>query len=519
MTNSTQTSYEELPYIGQAFAFTHPDHLATVSTFMGLDPPHPDKCRVLEIGCGDGRNLIPMAESLPDATVVGIDLAKSHTDEANRLAVEVGLSNVRFLQMDLMDLPQDFGIFDYIICHGVYSWVPPQVQDRILQLCKDHLSDNGIAFVSFNTLPGWHTRRVIRDMTKLHADAVDTPAQKMRVARQYLEAFSAGISDQSDPYSELIRREVQKAKNHPDFYFFHEHLEEFNTPCYLHEFAARAASHELQYVSDVEPTLTLPVCGAPPIEQFLQSVANDRVGRDQHLDFLTNRTFRKSLLCRQHHSVSLNPLAGRVCDFYVSSGGRLESSSFNLTDDSEIVFRTFDGFSVAANEPLIKSAFLSLVEVSPAKLSCRQLLTEAKAKLGLSWTGETTDAADMEHLTHWLLRTHRNSPASMIHLSCVPARHATTVPEFPKVSPAVRKLAAMKESVTNRRHERLGDDDTYVNILPLLDGSRDQPSLINAVERLKQQELLKPVFPGESGARMTHRLLMNFLQFGLYVTD
>jgi cyclopropane fatty-acyl-phospholipid synthase-like methyltransferase len=67
------TVYDVVRYPGHAFPQTHPDRLAALAVLFGLDAPPPAGCRLLEIGCGDGGNLLPMAVGLPHATVVGFD--------------------------------------------------------------------------------------------------------------------------------------------------------------------------------------------------------------------------------------------------------------------------------------------------------------------------------------------------------------------------------------------------------------------------------------------------------------
>ena len=95
------TSYDRVPYPGHPFAQTHPDRLATVATLFGLRPAHPDACRVLELGCGDGGNLVPMAYGLPGATFTGIDLAAGAIAHANELKTALGLDNLTLRHGDL----------------------------------------------------------------------------------------------------------------------------------------------------------------------------------------------------------------------------------------------------------------------------------------------------------------------------------------------------------------------------------------------------------------------------------
>ena len=158
------TLYDEVEYPSRSFSQTHPARAAAIGTLLGMTPPSPASCRVLEVGCGSGWNLIPMAAALPEARFEGFDLAQSAIESAKRDAASLGLSNLRFEHLDLMNLPADFGQFDYIIAHGFYSWVPAPVRLKLLDLCQKHLAPNGLAFVSFNAYPYARLRLMWREM-------------------------------------------------------------------------------------------------------------------------------------------------------------------------------------------------------------------------------------------------------------------------------------------------------------------------------------------------------------------
>src|SRR6516165_7913322 len=158
MSKVPETSYDEIPYSNNAFYHTHPDCLATVATLFGMKPAPVQACRVLELGCGRGGNLIPMATSLPTSRFVGIDLSARQIAGGQEAVESLGLTNVELKQLSILDVDSDFGRFDYIICHGVYSWVPAAVQEKILEICAQNLAPSGIAYISYNCYPGWHLR-------------------------------------------------------------------------------------------------------------------------------------------------------------------------------------------------------------------------------------------------------------------------------------------------------------------------------------------------------------------------
>ena len=97
-----------------------------------MTPAPVERSRVLELGCGRGGNVIPMALALPEAHFCGIDLSSRQVDEARELARSVGVTNLELRSMSFEDIEDSFGPFDYVICHGVYSWVPREIQESLL---------------------------------------------------------------------------------------------------------------------------------------------------------------------------------------------------------------------------------------------------------------------------------------------------------------------------------------------------------------------------------------------------
>src|SRR5262249_40891875 len=157
-------SYDAVPYNSYPFPRTHPGHLAAVASLFGMKPAPIGRCRVLELGCAGGVNLIPMALTLPASRFIGVDLSARQIADGQKLAAELALDNLHLRHLNILDVDQSLGQFDYIVCHGVYSWAPGPVRDKILEVCARNLAPQGVAFVSYNTYPGWHMNGMIRDM-------------------------------------------------------------------------------------------------------------------------------------------------------------------------------------------------------------------------------------------------------------------------------------------------------------------------------------------------------------------
>jgi len=170
--NEKTFSYDNVPYDSHPFPQSHPDRLATIATLFGMKPKSIENCRVLELACASGGNIIPLAQSLPKAHFVGIDLSKRQIEDGQKVVKSLGLKNIELKHVDLKDLDDSFGKFDYIVALGLYSWVQGDVQEKILEVAEKFLSPDGVAYISYNTYPGCHFRGMIRDMMLYHAGPI-----------------------------------------------------------------------------------------------------------------------------------------------------------------------------------------------------------------------------------------------------------------------------------------------------------------------------------------------------------
>jgi SAM-dependent methyltransferase len=307
------TSYDSVPYESKSFVETHPDHLATMAILFGLEPPDIDRCRVLELGCSHGSNLIPMAAALPGSTFVGIDLSTAQIAEGQKAAGAKGLTNIQLKVMNILDVDANFGQFDYIVCHGVFSWVPPAVQDKIFNICATRLTPNGIAYVSYNAYPGWYIKKMVRDMIYYHACQFGEPLEQIRQARSFVEYLAHHVlPESSSSYVGNLHTAAVVMREQSDSFIAHEFLDDFVQPVFFHEFVARAAGQKLRYFADarIPPMYTAGL--SPEAVQILREMAPDPIRSEQYLDFLRRRSFRRSLLCHASLNPSPTPLPERL---------------------------------------------------------------------------------------------------------------------------------------------------------------------------------------------------------------
>jgi SAM-dependent methyltransferase len=220
-TTLTPTAYDNVPYPSGAYPQSHPRRLATLGALFGMQPADILTARVLELGAADGSNLIPMAAELPQATFVGIERAGIQARTGQATIKELGLRTITLLHRDMLDVDAQLGQFDYIIAHGVFSWVPGEVQDKTLSICKQNLEPNGIAYVSYNTYPGWHMRGMMRDMMLFHTSQFTDPQTKVQQARALVEFLADSVPTKNNPYGLWLTQELKNMQGggHPSVLF------------------------------------------------------------------------------------------------------------------------------------------------------------------------------------------------------------------------------------------------------------------------------------------------------------
>jgi methyltransferase-like protein/SAM-dependent methyltransferase len=471
--------YDEVPYASRPFPQTHPDHLATVATLFGMRPPPVERCRVLELGCAAGGNLIPLAVTLPRGHFIGIDLSGRQIDDGRRVVRALGLRNIELRRLSILDVGDGLGQFDYIICHGVFSWVPAPVRDKILAVCAERLAPNGVAFVSYNTYPGWHLPGVVRAMMRFHADRFAEPAVRVRQARAVLEFLAGATPAENDGYGGGLHRELQLLRKVPDHYLFHEYLAEVNTPVYFHEFNALAEGHGLQYLGEAAFLEMLTDHLAPGVANTLRLLAPDLVQAEQYMDFLRNRRFRQTLLCHRGVSLDRAPAPERLERLYVASAFRPVSAHPDLGPGAAEEFRSPRGLPVTTGEPLVKAALLHLAEAWPAAVPFRDLPAAALARLGRhAGPGPSADTPHSRALLAALLKC---AAPGAVEFRLTPPRLVVEVSERPRATALARFQAAAGVPVVSLRHQVVTLDALDRRVLRHLDGSRDRGQLLRAL--------------------------------------
>ena len=463
-------SYEQVPYHGGPIRSSHPDSLATVATLYGMSPAPVGACRVLELGCATGANVLGMALSLPGSAFVGIDLAPGQIARARERADAVGLRNVDLRAMSIDDIGDDFGTFDYIICHGVYSWVPPAIRDAILRVCARNLAPNGVAYVSYNTFPGWHARSMVRDMILFHDDPSLPPLERVARGRAMVE-FLATAATPNSVHRAALEQELVMLRGMTDSHFLHEELETVNQPVYVAEFANRAAAKGLQYLGEAGLPNTEGAL-SPEAKQTLRRWSSDRVRFEQYVDFARNRTFRRTLLCHAGATRALEPSAAAIPHMFLASRAAPTAEPANPASVIAEKFQAPDGTTVETNHPLVRATLHLLFDALPRAVAFGDVWREVSDRTA----GASTD--DAAWLAESLLQC---ATFNLVELHVSTARCVAHAGPRPTASALARVEAAGGGRVTNLRHYAVELLEFDRALLPHLDGQRDRSALLQLV--------------------------------------
>jgi SAM-dependent methyltransferase len=507
--------YDRLPYQSNPFAETHPRNLAVLARLLGLEPAAPDNCRVLELGCAAGGNLIPMAWHLPGSRFVGIDLEPLQVETGQRVVEALGLSNITLAQGDIAELGDELGRFDYIVAHGVFSWVPDGVREAMLALYRRLLAPNGVGYVSYNARPGWHVRGMLREMLLYHTRGIDDPLAALQAARGFMRLYGETLAKQPGPLAQHMLAELRSLENAHPSYLYHEYLESHNQALLASDFIAAAERHGLRYLCDCQLETMFPSGLGGAAEDLLDGLQT-AAEHEQYLDFFNHRTFRQSLLvhaeCEPDYDIDLACLDGWACAANLAPPGRLD-----LRRDRAEGFRTAEGREVSVSGALARSMLAELHRRFPAAVAFSELVPAALAEVRHARKGRGPEPDD------WHGELFNLYANSLVHLVLEPVAADNAVPERPRLNALARAwLAQDATTLPTPWHQSLDTDPFSLRLLALLDGRRDREALLAALsDDLDQGRLELPDLPREPArgrallAANLDRLLALFARNGL----
>lgn len=484
------TAYDVVDYPPLIHVAMHPSKLGAIGRLLGLNAASPSACRMLEVGCGDGLQLLSLAQAYPAGRFIGVDLSAKAIARGESMRAALGLDNLRLVAADLTEWDPGPAPFDYIVAHGFFSWVPPFVREHLLALCNRALAADGIAYISYNALPGCHLRRMAWEMMQFHVREVADPSERVRKAREFLQWLGTDTMERG-AYGPAIRHEAMHLLNDTQpAVLYHDDLSSINEPFSISGFVGQARRHGLEYLAEADYHEFNPaLLGAEAQARFAAMCGADRVVNDQYLDFLKGRRFRQTLLCRAPAAPSTGSLqTGAVLALDVSGHIRAEPAGQEPARAGMVRFASSDGAAISTNHPVVQAALRHVGDVFPRPIGVGQLLALARREAGSIDSVED----DANALAVTLARAFE---LGLVALQLDAPRFAAAAGDYPIASPLARlQAAAGRDLVANLRPSMVSlDSEPARELLQLLDGSRDRAAILqDLAARMADHEVPGP---------------------------
>lgn len=464
-------SYDVVAYPSYVFPQTSPQRLASKAMFFGLEPIDPRQCRYLDLGCGDGSNLLLHAHDHPESTFVGVDLSEPRINEARQFKSELGLTNVEFFHEDVMEFDRsNYGEFDYIVAHGLYSWVPDFVRKKVRHIYATCLSETGIGYISFNAYPGCHVREMLWKMMSFHTSSIADPPTKVSEAVKFIAALRDSTSNPM--FREILRVEVdQFLKRRPEN-IFHDDLAEINQPFYFHEFASDIAEHGLQFLCEIEPLAVSGLAHSDREIAAIKQLSREESQFEQYSDYLTWSRFRNSLICRSGLVIDNDPSPAALNRFQIFSDVKPPDSGTDLRKGVFQQFSVTQGGNISVPDPLSRAILTELGNIHPKSFGLEELLSKAESGLP-----DAVTENDRQIALRFLLEMVKRGVVKVRLFQCEFADSASKRP----VASSFARWQASKglDSITSLAGFNFEPSDpALMELIILLDGSRDLDTLI-----------------------------------------
>ena len=488
-------AYDVLEYPSHVHPQAHPSRLAAIGRLHGINAASPRDCHLLEVGCGDGLQLLTLAMAYPGSRFVGVDLSQAAIARGEATRRTLGLDNLRLVAADLMAWDPGPDPYDYITAHGFWSWVPDVVRDRLLALCRQALSATGIAYVSYNALPGCHLRRLMWDMLRHHTRDIADPRDRITAARALLEDLESDVAG-SKLYGEVVRSEARDLLRRTETsVLFHDDMADTNQPFSITDFAARAGASGLRYLGEADyHEMSDSGLAKGARERLATRSGNDRLQREQYLDYLKGRRFRQTLLCHAEAPMTEGADAAMARGLHAVGHLRMDPAdggAVDLTEGVAVRFQSGDGALLTTDHPVIKAALAMVGNAFPAALDFDAVLAGARDACD-SQASVEEDAAALARA--WAAAF----GLGLVVLHCDPPAFAREAGPKPRANALARmQVEAGADLVTSLRPSMIRiDSPLALELIRLLDGSRDRDALLHD---LAARMAALPVDDGEGG--------------------
>jgi SAM-dependent methyltransferase len=472
--------YDRVAYPGYVVEFLSPNRLRASALMHGWRTADPATASVLEIGCGDGLNVMSFAAVSPGGKAVGFDLSAEAIERGQALVEVAGLKNIDLHVGDALTYPRDGEKFDYIICHGVLSWVPEPVRNAIVELIGARLAPGGLAYLGFDCLPGAAAKASMVPFLREWVGDIADPVEAMKMGAR-------GIAMLNRAQRETSRLQAQLdvlIKDFPSFdpaYFFHDWLAEYYAPIDLHQFIPLAAANKLRIAGSAGGYDLVLDDLDDEAKGYLDSLGDD-VGRKLvALDVLFGgHIFHRDLLIRTDSPPERT--GNGLAELSFAFTGKREE--IEVEQGTAIKYTAGEKAMVTTNTPTTIAVLDYLYNAGSAEIGYDELR---------KWTGVKDEDLQKILLTVCTL--------SLITPHSTPQPFVLNPGERPRAGLLARTMLTLGDRAVNLRgNEVLAEEVETQYMVALCDGTRTRPEIAAAMA----EGLEKPIDVEDVTKTITH---------------
>jgi SAM-dependent methyltransferase len=299
----------DIEYVAAFYREQSPTHLNFACLANGFEPVSIDRpYTYCELGSGRGLTIDVLAAANPGGHFYGVDFNPAHVRGARQLAETAGLTNVTLLENSFEELVDgkvhDLPQFDFIVLHGVYTWVGAENRKNVRRFISDFLKPGGIVYVTYNAMPGWASalplQRLVRELASLRSARSDVRLDDARAfVRRMNELQAAYFTGNS-----VGARLQALMSSHPN-YLVHEYLNEFFEPLYHADVARQLFDDcKVQFVGSADLPMAFPSLYLTQEKLDLLATVHDATTAETTKDYFLNTSFRKDVYVRGARSLN-----------------------------------------------------------------------------------------------------------------------------------------------------------------------------------------------------------------------
>lgn len=475
-----ENCYNQVPFTSFPSPDRHPQRLAVLGELFGLPKKQFGSGRILDLGCSDGSNLIAIAIAYPNMTCVGVDIATQQIATGKEAIKALNLSNLELLDMDLANLTANFEPFDYVICHGVFSWISEQEQDRLLSTIKKVLAPDGLAYLSYNCMPGWQIRDTLRLLLLEQTASIIDSQVKIETAKELMKWLLETLCDDYSPYAQSLKNELENVKHHSDSYVLHELLNPHASGIHFSDLLQKLTKHQLRFICEARFSRTLYHRLAKEdvsSEKYLSSDSTQKrqLQIESFLSYIYPTALRRSVICHAEQALIEKPNSAKISSFLLASS-LLPAATPDLERSIPDEYANPQGFMVEVKDPLFKTALAIMAAAWPQTISFTKLVSELRLSPHRNRSKEEIEQSLIEFLFDFYCK-------DLIELYTTALPFSLSVTDKPIVSPLARRQLQTQNWSTNLRHEYVVLNELERSLAKLCDGRRTRSEIASALHQ------------------------------------